>query len=68
MGMYSYLKVAFYQKVRFVFQISNKIFQITILNLKFEIPTYNSKFKFQAQDSGLECLFWRFEKDIFMEQ
>ena len=38
------LKVAFYQKVRFVFQISKspkKIFQKTILNLKFKTPTHN---------------------------
>ena len=42
------LKVAFFQKVRFVFQISksqNKILQIAILNLKFEIPAHNL-FKF----------------------
>ena len=38
------LKVAFFQKVRFIFQISQspkKIFQKTILNLKFKIPTHN---------------------------
>ena len=46
------LKVAFIQKVQFVFQISkNKIFQKTILNMKF---------KFQAQDSFLEYSFLRF--------
>ena len=43
-----------------------KIFQITILNLKFEFPAHTSKhlFKFQAQDSDLEYLFWIFEKYI----
>ena len=55
------LKVAFFQKVRFVFQISKswkKIFQKTILNLKFKIPAHISQdyamdrnFKFQVQDS-----------------
>ena len=35
-----HLKVAFFQKVRFVFQISKiKIFQKTILSLKFKFPT-----------------------------
>ena len=46
------LKVAFYQKVRFIFQISKSIFQITILNLKFEIPTYSSKQQSQISSSG----------------
>ena len=39
------LKVAFFHKVRFVFlnlQISKKIFQKTILNLKFKFPAYNT--------------------------
>ena len=51
------VKVAFFQKVRFVFQISQspqKLFQKTIPSLKFEIPasefiglnwTYNLKIK-----------------------
>ena len=37
------IKVASFQKVRFVCQISKKKFQITILNLKFEFPSQNSK-------------------------
>ena len=37
------LKVAFLQKVWFVFQISKKIFRITILSLKFKFPTNNCK-------------------------
>ena len=45
------LKVAFFQKVRFVFQISKsqkkKIFQKTILSLKFKFPDNHS------------VLFWR---------
>ena len=39
-----YLKVAFFQKVRFVFQNTKSpktIFQKTILTLKFEIPAHN---------------------------
>ena len=53
-----YLKVAFFQKVRFAFQIfesQKKIFQKTILSLKF---------KFQAQDSFLEYFFLRFSDHI----
>ena len=54
-----FLKVAFFQKVRFVFQISHppkkNIFQKTILNSKFKFSAKNTtiidgKFKFQAQD------------------
>ena len=38
---FSSLNVAFTQKVRFVFQISKKkLFQITILSLKFEFVVY----------------------------
>jgi hypothetical protein len=37
------IKVAFFQKVRFVCQNSKKKFQITILNLKFKFPANNSK-------------------------
>ena len=48
------LKVAFFQKVRFVFQISKspkkkRIFQKTIVS---------GKFKFQVQDSFLEYFFF----------
>ena len=89
-----YLKVAFFQKVRCVFQFSKslnknnlypyyrwlffrkcdsffkspnlqkKIFQKTILNLKFKFPAkkhftvIGGKFKFQAQDSFLEYFFF----------
>ena len=60
------LKVAFFQKVWFVFlnpQISKKkIFQKTILSLKF---------KFQVQDSFLKYIFleiWRFEKHIALSE
>ena len=55
------IKVAFFHKLRFVFQISKppkKIFQKTILNFKFKIPAQNSimlwNFKLQVQDSFLE--------------
>ena len=37
--------------------LQNRLLQITILNLKFEIPahiTVNNLFKFQAQDGDLE--------------
>ena len=58
------LKVAFFQKVRFIFYISEslkQIFQKTILSLKF---------KFQVQDSFLEYFFggWRFEKCIALSE
>ena len=38
--------------------------------MKFEFPAHNSKklFKFQAQDSDLECLFWRFDKHIALSE
>ena len=63
------LKVAFFQKVQNVFQVSKspkkKIFQKTILNLKFKFPANNStytviggNFKFQAQDSFLEYFYF----------
>ena len=36
-------------------QISRqKLLQITILNMKFEIPAVNNSFKFQAQDNDME--------------
>ena len=44
------LKVAFFQKVQCVFQISKKIFQITILNLKFKFPA--NKQQIQISSSG----------------
>ena len=49
------IKVSFFQKVQFVFQISKSpktIFQITILNLIFEIPAHNSKQLIQISSSG----------------
>ena len=59
-------------------QISKKkIFQKTILSLKFKFPTNNTllllveKFKFQVQDSFLEYIFseiWRFEKHIALSE
>ena len=52
------LKVASFQCVFLNLQISKKIFQKTILNLKFKFPAKYTvivrKFKFQAQDSFLE--------------
>ena len=38
--------------------------------MKFEFPAHNSKnlFKFQAQDSDLEYLFWRFDKHIALSE
>ena len=57
-----FLKVAFFQKVQFVFLISKskkKIFQKTILSLKFEFVFYCGKFQFLAQDSFLEYFVFR---------
>ena len=53
-------KGAFFQKVKFVFQIS-KLFQKTILSLKFEIPDHISKQIIQISSSGyfLEYFFLR---------
>ena len=50
--------MAFFQNVRCVFHIAK------IDNLKFEFPakTVDNLFKFQAQDSDLEFLFWQCEK------
>ena len=51
----SALKVAFFQKVRCVFQIyksTKQLFLITNLNLKFKFPTNNSKQKIQISSSG----------------
>ena len=56
------MKVIRFSKGGF-FQISKiKIFQITILSLKFEfvVSVIGVKFKFQVQDSDLEYFFWRF--------
>ena len=57
-----YLKVAFYQKVRFLFQISRSTKKKSkslswTWNLKFPPITVNNLFKFQAQDSALDSLF-----------
>ena len=45
-ALFFFIKVASFQKVRFVFQISKspqkKVFKKTILNLKFKIPAHNS--------------------------
>ena len=57
------LKVASFQKV-----FPKQIFQITILNLKFEFPAHNNLFKFQAQNSDLEYLFWRSEKCMALSE
>ena len=55
------LKVAFFRKCDSFFKSPNlqkKIFQKTILNLKFKIPAHNSiilwNFEFQVQDNFLE--------------
>ena len=48
-------KVAFFQKVRFIFFISKyqkKIFQEAILSLKFKFPANNSKQQIQISSSG----------------
>ena len=71
------LKVAFFQKVRCVFQISKsqtKIFRKTILSLKFKFPANNSKvflagslnFKFSIVFWNI--FFWRFEKRIGLSE
>ena len=38
--------------------------------MKFEFPaiTVNNLFKFQAQDSDLEYLFWRFDEHIALSE
>ena len=55
------VEVAFFQKVRFVFQISKspkKLLQITILSLSLKLnklfTVMGGNFKFQVQDSDLE--------------
>ena len=68
--------MAFFQKVQFVSKI--KIFQKTILSLKFKIPANYSictiigrKFKFQVQDSFLEYFFleiWILEKHFALSE
>ena len=52
-----------------------KVFQKTILNLKFKFPAKNTsviggKFKFQAWDSYLDffLVIWRFEKQITLSE
>ena len=61
------LKVAFFQKVRFVFQISKsskKIFQKTILNLKFKFPANNTLLLLAGNlNFKLRIVFW----NIFFE-
>ena len=58
-----YAKGSFYSEsvIRFS-NLQKKIFQVTILSLKFEffVYCYGEKFKFQVQDSDLEYFFWRF--------
>ena len=62
---HKFVKVAFFRKSDVFFNFPNlqkKIFQKTILNLKF---------KFQPQDSFLEYIFleiWRFEKQIALSE
>ena len=49
--------MAFFRKCCVFFKSPNlpkKLFQITILNLKFKFPTNKSKQQIQAQDSNLE--------------
>ena len=73
------LKVAFFQKVQCVFQISKspkKIFQITILSLKFKFPANNSKvllarnlnFKFRIVFRNIFLEIWRFGKRIALSE
>ena len=62
-------KGVFFQKVRFVFQISKINYSKSLSwtwNLKFPPITVNNLVKFQAQDSDLEYFseIWRFEKRI----
>ena len=47
------IKVASFQNVQFVCPIFLKKFQITILNLKFEFPSHNSKQLIQVLSLGL---------------
>ena len=78
-----YDKGGFFQKVGFVFQISQspekKYSKKTILNLKFKIPAQNStimlcmggNLKFQVQDSFFEYIFfeiWRSKKRIALSE
>ena len=59
------LKVASFQKVQCVCQIS----KTNIPNPDPELETtVNNLFKFQAQDSDLEYLFWRFKKRITLSE
>jgi hypothetical protein len=56
------LKVVFFQKVRFVFQISKsqkKIFQKTILSLKFKFPANNTLLLLAGNlNFKLRIVFW----------
>ena len=55
------LKVAFFQKVRCVLQISKKNYSKLLFwtwKLNFLPITVNNKFKFQAQDSNLENFYF----------
>ena len=55
------LKVAFFQKVWCVFQISKKNYSKSLSwtwNLNFPPITVNNKFKFQAQDSNMEYFYF----------
>ena len=71
------LKVAYFQRVRLIFQISKeKIFQKTILNLKSKIPAHNSiilwagilNFRFRIVIWNIFLEIWRFEKRIVLSE
>ena len=58
---FNQLKVAFFQKVRCVFQISKNKYSKSLSwtwNLNFLPITVNNKFKFQAQDRNLEYVYF----------
>ena len=76
-GILLELKVAFFQKVRFVFlnlQISKKIFQKAILSLKFKFLTNNTllllagNLNFKLRIAFWNIFFWRFEKRIALSE
>ena len=67
-----YINVAFFQKERFIFQISKiKIFQKTILSLKFEFPAnysilllaWNLNFKFRIV--FWNSFFWDLRNELY---
>ena len=64
------LKRAFFQKVRFVFQISKsqkkKYSKKNYPELEYYVMGGN--FKFQTQDSFWNILFWRFEEQITLSE